>query len=69
MCKNFNELFGCCNSRSFASSESLVLAFFIIQPWFVTDLRDDKQFFIDHPGAVPITTVQVGILLLPQFYK
>ncbi|KAF6174339.1 hypothetical protein GIB67_040832 [Kingdonia uniflora] len=22
------------------------------------DLRDDKQFFIDHPGAVPITTVQ-----------
>lgn len=24
------------------------------------DLRDDKQFFIDHPGAVPITTNQVG---------
>ena len=23
------------------------------------DLRDDKQFFIDHPGAVPITTNQV----------
>lgn len=23
------------------------------------DLRDDKQFFIDHPGAVPITTAQV----------
>ncbi|OVA19832.1 Small GTPase superfamily [Macleaya cordata] len=22
------------------------------------DLRDDKQFFIDHPGAVPITTAQ-----------
>ncbi|XP_018450747.1 rac-like GTP-binding protein ARAC4 isoform X2 [Raphanus sativus] len=22
------------------------------------DLRDDKQFFIDHPGAVPITTNQ-----------
>ncbi|KAH9314771.1 hypothetical protein KI387_023398 [Taxus chinensis] len=22
------------------------------------DLRDDKQFFLDHPGAVPITTVQ-----------
>lgn len=24
------------------------------------DLRDDKQFFIDHPGAVPITTAQVS---------
>nr|XP_029153247.1 rac-like GTP-binding protein ARAC5 [Arachis hypogaea] len=22
------------------------------------DLRDDKQFFLDHPGAAPITTVQ-----------
>ncbi|XP_014631647.1 rac-like GTP-binding protein RAC1 isoform X1 [Glycine soja] len=22
------------------------------------DLREDKQFFIDHPGAVPITTTQ-----------
>ncbi|KAH9622557.1 hypothetical protein KSS87_020080 [Heliosperma pusillum] len=22
------------------------------------DLRDDKQFFLDHPGAVPITTAQ-----------
>ncbi|CAF1706562.1 BnaC03g48060D [Brassica napus] len=22
------------------------------------DLRDDKQFFVDHPGAVPITTSQ-----------
>jgi Ras-related C3 botulinum toxin substrate 1 len=22
------------------------------------DLRDDKQFFVDHPGAVPITTAQ-----------
>lgn len=26
-----------------------------------SDLRDDKQFFIDHPGAVPITTLQVSI--------
>ncbi|KAG4939159.1 hypothetical protein JHK85_045881 [Glycine max] len=26
--------------------------------WDTADLRDDKQFFIDHPGAVPITTVQ-----------
>ncbi|KAJ0077675.1 hypothetical protein Patl1_36029 [Pistacia atlantica] len=23
------------------------------------DLREDKQFFLDHPGAVPITTAQV----------
>lgn len=23
------------------------------------DLRDDKQFFIDHPGAFPISTAQV----------
>jgi Ras-related C3 botulinum toxin substrate 1 len=25
----------------------------------VIDLRDDKQFFVDHPGAVPISTAQV----------
>ncbi|KAK7845782.1 rac-like gtp-binding protein arac1 [Quercus suber] len=25
---------------------------------YAPDLRDDKQFFIDHPGAVPITTAQ-----------
>ncbi|CAN7047994.1 unnamed protein product [Brassica rapa subsp. trilocularis] len=25
--------------------------------------KDDKQFFVDHPGAVPITTAQFGILL------
>jgi Ras-related C3 botulinum toxin substrate 1 len=25
---------------------------------YMPDLRDDKQFFIDHPGAVPITTAQ-----------
>ncbi|KAL7174330.1 hypothetical protein ACSBR2_033569 [Camellia fascicularis] len=24
----------------------------------VYDLREDKQFFVDHPGAVPITTAQ-----------
>lgn len=23
------------------------------------DLRDDEQFFMDHPSAVPITTAQV----------
>lgn len=26
---------------------------------FLVDLREDKQFFADHPGAVPITTAQV----------
>ncbi|OWM80417.1 hypothetical protein CDL15_Pgr019697 [Punica granatum] len=26
--------------------------------WDTADLRDDKQFFLDHPGAVPITTAQ-----------
>lgn len=24
-----------------------------------SDLRDNKQFFVDHPGAVPITAAQV----------
>ena len=28
-----------------------------------SDLRDDKQFFVDHPGAVPISTVQVNNLI------
>lgn len=34
--------------------------------WVVllTDLRDDKQFFIDHPGSVPITTAQVNMISL-----
>lgn len=27
--------------------------------FYEVDLRDDQQFFIDHPGAVPISTVQV----------
>ena len=27
-----------------------------------SDLRDDKQFFVDHPGAVPITQAQVSEL-------
>lgn len=33
---------------------SLMLIFYEL------DLRDDKQFFIDHPGAVPISTAQVN---------
>ncbi|KAI3701173.1 hypothetical protein L2E82_45820 [Cichorium intybus] len=28
----------------------------------LTDLRDDKQFFADHPNAVPITTAHVKIM-------
>lgn len=35
--------------------------FFTYHPIFI-DLRDDKQFFVDHPGAVPISTAQVRIL-------
>jgi len=31
---------------------------------YMPDLRDDKQFFIDHPGAVPITTAQVNRIFL-----
>ncbi|THG02791.1 hypothetical protein TEA_017021 [Camellia sinensis var. sinensis] len=31
---------------------------FMILTIMASDLRDDKQFFIDHPGAVPITTAQ-----------
>ncbi|KAI8533180.1 hypothetical protein RHMOL_Rhmol11G0277000 [Rhododendron molle] len=26
--------------------------------WDTADLREDKQFFVEHPGAVPITTAQ-----------
>ncbi|KAH0923208.1 hypothetical protein HID58_023226 [Brassica napus] len=32
------------------------------------DLRDDKQFFVDHPGAVPITTAQVYITILSIWF-
>lgn len=27
------------------------------------DLRDDKQFFIDHPGLTPITAMQACLLV------
>ncbi|KAF8081088.1 hypothetical protein N665_0907s0010 [Sinapis alba] len=30
----------------------------VTQVYCSLDLRDDKQFFIDHPGAVPISTAQ-----------
>lgn len=26
------------------------------------DLRDDKQFFVDHPSAAPISAAQVNLL-------
>ncbi|CAI0392834.1 unnamed protein product [Linum tenue] len=31
---------------------------FVNMIFIKADLRDDKQFFIDHPGAVPISTAQ-----------
>lgn len=30
------------------------------------DLRDDEQFFMDHAGAVPISTAQVKTTASPQ---
>ncbi|CAH8350120.1 unnamed protein product [Eruca vesicaria subsp. sativa] len=33
------------------------------------DLRDDKQFFVDHPGAVPITTAQLEIVFICMLMK
>lgn len=39
--------------------------FFTYHPIFI-DLRDDKQFFVDHPGAVPISTAQVRILTMQK---
>lgn len=32
---------------------------YVTVSYFLPDLREDKQFFVDHPGAVPITTAQV----------
>lgn len=29
----------------------------------LSDLRDDKQYFVEHPGAVPISTAQVPVLI------
>ncbi|KAG4993642.1 hypothetical protein JHK86_030469 [Glycine max] len=34
------------------------IACFVLLRGQMIDLRDDKQFCIDHPGAVPITTAQ-----------
>jgi len=44
----------------FFFKKKLSLTFFLV--FNELDLRDDKQFFIDHPGAVPITTAQVKLL-------
>lgn len=43
----------------YVTSDFLKLRSLIFSDPNEPDLRDDKQFFIDHPGAVPITTAQV----------
>lgn len=68
-CPNIN----ICYSYFYQVNSLLFCNFF-----FGPDLRDDKQFFIDHPGAVPISTAQVknfiiladsSILLSLQFFS
>lgn len=49
--KQFTQCFDWCH-------QPCMISFFYFQLYFL-DLRDDKQFFVDHPGAVPITTAQV----------
>ena len=44
------------------------LLFMLLCSSNVADLRDDKQFFVDHPGAVPITTAQVYITILSNSF-
>lgn len=41
---------------------------FHVLNYIYADLRDDKQFFIDHPGAVPITAAQVKIAMKNHFF-
>lgn len=53
-------LFSTCSINCFVKLELILYHFVILND---TDLRHDKQFFIDHPGAVPITTAQVIFLL------
>ncbi|KAM7517285.1 hypothetical protein LguiA_006868 [Lonicera macranthoides] len=54
---------------SYRGADVFILAFSLISKasnedkvsrgyFTLADLRDDEQFFVDHPGAVPITTVQ-----------
>ncbi|XP_048607131.1 rac-like GTP-binding protein ARAC3 isoform X2 [Brassica napus] len=33
------------------------------------DLRDDKEYLLEHPGAVPISTSHVTLLILVFFYN
>ena len=33
-----------------------------------SDLRDDKEYLLEHPGAVPISTSHVTLLILVFFY-
>ncbi|MFQ6660899.1 hypothetical protein Gotur_029248 [Gossypium turneri] len=44
-----------------------LLGLSLLLNFLTVDLREDKQFFIDHPGAVPITTAQV--LIRDAFYN
>lgn len=47
----------CMLQMIFQASNNLYCVVMSTEP----DLRDDKQFFIDHPGAVPISSAQVKI--------
>ena len=44
------------------SNQYLHAVYIFLIFYCLADLRDDKQFFIDHPGAVPITTAQVILI-------
>ena len=53
----------------------MFLKFFLLHEMFscfllfmAADLRDDQQFVVDHPGAVPISTAQVHIYTLLIFF-
>lgn len=51
-------------SSFFPSIPSLILMWAWL--WIIADLREDKQFLIDHPGATPITTAQASYWLIPK---
>ncbi|XP_039042461.1 rac-like GTP-binding protein ARAC11 [Hibiscus syriacus] len=47
---------------SYRGADVFILAFSLIsKASYQKDLRDDKQFFIDHPGAVPISTARENV--------
>ncbi|KAM3266137.1 hypothetical protein P3L10_003131 [Capsicum annuum] len=38
---------------------SLILVLFhLTEVYFIQNLREDKKFFVDYPGVVPLTTAQ-----------